>query len=84
MKSYPKIDTYLGEMWTDVVTRAGDIYGCKIEFAVKQCPDCGESWQPISARNTGDESYKSYGKGFGFGLRLERETCPECKEKTKV
>jgi len=81
MKTYPKIDTYRGEAWTDVVTRWGDIFGCKIEFAVKCCPGCGESWQPIGTRNKGHKKYDKFGKGWGFGLGLRKEVCPECEEK---
>ena len=94
MKSYPKIDV-LGEV---IKTRAyGEPPSAKLRigdqhetgsYSVRCCPNCaskGEEcdWSPAWSGEKGVHKSFKYEKGFGFGLKLEREECPECVRKNQ-
>jgi len=93
MKTMPKIDL-VGENirsraygeWSVATLRIGDQYE-NGDFPVKHCAVCeskGEKsdWSPAQSKEKGVRKSYKYRKGWGFGLRLKREVCPECEERT--
>ena len=49
-----------------------DTIGVRSMFNVWFCPECGLAWENACKPVT------HYKKGWEYGLRLERKTCPKC------